>query len=47
MNGYEFRFVPDWGNSRSVIQDAYLNIHYFDELQFQVGKFRPTVGYEA
>lgn len=43
---YEFRFVPDWGNNRSVIQDAYLNIHYFDEVQLQIGKFRPQLGYE-
>lgn len=43
---YEFRLVPDWGNNRSVIQDAYLNIHHLDEVQLQIGKFRPPVGYE-
>lgn len=43
---YEFRFVPDWGNNRAVIQDAYLNIHYIDEMQLQGGKFRPPIGYE-
>ena len=43
---YEFRFLPDWGIGKQVIQDGYLNIHYWDELQFQVGKFKQPVSYE-
>jgi phosphate-selective porin OprO/OprP len=43
---YEFRFLPDWGNGKQVIQDGYMNIHYWDELQFQVGKFKEPVSYE-
>ncbi len=46
FKNYELRFVPDWGNGRSLIQDAYINIHHFDEVQLQIGKFRPPVGYE-
>lgn len=43
---YEFRFLPDWGNNKSVIQDAYLNIHHWDQFQFQVGKFKEPVSFE-
>ena len=43
---YEFRFLPDWGNNKSVIQDAYLNVHYWDQFQLQAGKFKEPVSYE-
>jgi phosphate-selective porin OprO/OprP len=43
---YEFRFLPDYGQGKAVIQDAYLNIHYWDEFQFEVGKFKQPVSYE-
>ena len=43
---YEFRFLPDWGSNRTVIQDAYMNVHYWDQFQFQVGKFKQPVSYE-
>ncbi len=43
---YEFRFLPDFGQGKATIQDSYLNVHYIDALQFQVGKFKEPVSYE-
>lgn len=43
---YEFRFLPDFGQSKATIQDSYLNIHYLDAFQFQAGKFKEPVSYE-
>jgi phosphate-selective porin OprO/OprP len=43
---YDFRFLPDFGQGKAVIQDSYMNIHYWDEFQFEVGKFKQPVSYE-
>jgi phosphate-selective porin OprO/OprP len=51
---YEFRLLPDFSNAQSTtsttaqtrIQDAYLNIHYWDGLQLEAGKFKQPVSYE-
>lgn len=43
---YEFRLLPEWGNNRATIQDAFVNVHYWDQLQFQAGKFKEPVSYE-
>ncbi len=43
---YEFRLLPDFGNGKVVMQDCFLNIHYWDEFQFMVGKFKEPVSYE-
>jgi phosphate-selective porin OprO/OprP len=43
---YEFRFLPDFGLGKAVIQDSYLNVHYWDALQFEVGKFKQPFSYE-
>ncbi|HEV3262452.1 MAG TPA: porin, partial [Gemmataceae bacterium] len=43
---YEFRLLPDFGQGRAVVQDAYMNIHYWDAFQFEVGKFKQPVSYE-
>jgi phosphate-selective porin OprO and OprP len=43
---YEFRFLPDFGNGQVVIQDAYANVHYEDDIQLQVGKFKQPISYE-
>ena len=43
---YEFRFLPDFGQGKTVIQDCYMNVHYWDEFQFEVGKFKEPVSYE-
>jgi phosphate-selective porin OprO/OprP len=43
---YEFRFLPDFGQGKAVIQDSYMNVHYWDQLQFEVGKFKQPFSYE-
>lgn len=43
---YEFRFLPDFGLGKAVIQDAFMNVHYWDEFQFTIGKFKEPVSYE-
>ncbi len=43
---YEFRFLPDFGQNSPIIQDAYLNVHYCDELQFEIGRFKQPISYE-
>jgi phosphate-selective porin OprO/OprP len=43
---YEFRFLPDFGQNQPIIQDAYLNIHYCDEIQFEIGRFKQPISYE-
>lgn len=43
---YDFRLLPDFGQGQSRIQDAYLNVHYWDEIQFESGKFKQPFSYE-
>jgi phosphate-selective porin OprO and OprP len=43
---YEFRLLPDFGQGQSRIQDAYLNIHYWDAIQFEAGKFKQPFSFE-
>ncbi|HKB06280.1 MAG TPA: porin [Gemmataceae bacterium] len=43
---YEFRLLPDFGQGQARIQDAYLNVHYWDALQFEAGKFKQPFSYE-
>lgn len=43
---YEFRFMPDFGNGTTRLQDSYLNMHYWDEFQFEVGKFKQPFSLE-
>jgi len=46
FNYYEFRFLPDFGQGKAVIQDSYLNVHYWDAFQFTAGKFKQPFSYE-
>jgi phosphate-selective porin OprO/OprP len=52
---YEFRFLPDFGQGRFLppvgtaqpaIQDGYMNVHYWDAFQVEVGKFKQPFSYE-
>ncbi len=45
---YEFRVLPDFAGSNfsKSITDAYLNIHYWDGLQVELGKFKQPFSYE-
>lgn len=43
---YDFRIMPDFGNGTTVLQDAWLDIHYFDNARLEAGKFKSPVGLE-
>jgi len=43
---YEFRLLPDFGQSQPTLQDAYINVHYIDAFQVEAGKFKQPFSYE-
>jgi phosphate-selective porin OprO/OprP len=43
---YDFRFTPDFGQGRTVIQDAFVTGRFDPSFQVTVGKFKPPVGLE-
>jgi len=43
---YEFRFLPDFGQGTALVQDAYMNVHYLEALQFEIGRFKQPFSYE-
>ncbi|HXN07304.1 MAG TPA: porin, partial [Nitrospiria bacterium] len=43
---YDFRLLPDFGNGQTVLQDAYLDIHYWPDVRLKGGKFKSPVGLE-
>jgi len=43
---YEFRFLPDFGQGTTIVQDAYMNVHYWDAFQAEIGRFKQPVSYE-
>jgi phosphate-selective porin OprO/OprP len=43
---YDFRFTPDFGQGRTVIQDAYVTGRFRPEFQLTAGKFKAPVGLE-
>ena len=43
---YDFKIMPDFGQGRSVIQDAYVNARFHTAAQVQMGKFKSPVGLE-
>jgi phosphate-selective porin OprO/OprP len=43
---YEFRFVPDFGQGRTVIQDAYVAGHFNPAFELRLGKYKSPVGLE-
>jgi phosphate-selective porin OprO/OprP len=46
LGAYEFRFLPDFGQGQARIQDAYINVHYWDAFQVEAGKFKQPFSYE-
>ncbi len=42
----QFRVMPDFGEGRSSVQDAYLELHLSDALRIRAGKYKPPVGLE-
>jgi phosphate-selective porin OprO/OprP len=47
-NYFEFRLLPDFAGSTVAksITDAYMNVHYWDAFQFEIGKFKQPFSYE-
>lgn len=43
---YDFKFMPDFGQGRTVIQDAYVTARFKPEFQVTAGKFKSPVGLE-
>ena len=45
---YEFRLLPDFAGTvpTTSITDAYMNVHYWDAFQFEIGKFKQPLSYE-
>ena len=43
---YDFKFMPDFGQGRAVIQDAYVTARFQPGAQLTVGKFKSPVGLE-
>jgi phosphate-selective porin OprO/OprP len=43
---FDFKLMPDFGQGRTVIQDAYVNARFWPGAQLQVGKFKSPVGLE-
>ncbi len=37
---YDFRFLPDFGQGQTRLQDGYMNSHYWQEFQFTAGTFK-------
>jgi phosphate-selective porin OprO/OprP len=42
----DFRVMPDFAGSSFTLYDAYVNFHYIQQAQLEVGKFKPPVGLE-
>src|SRR5205085_12366547 len=38
--------LPDFGLGQARVQDAYLNVHYWDAFQVEAGKFKQPFSYE-
>jgi phosphate-selective porin OprO/OprP len=43
---YDFRITPDFGQGRTVIQDAYVTARFKPQVQVTAGKFKAPVGLE-
>jgi phosphate-selective porin OprO/OprP len=43
---FDFRIMPDFGDGKVVLQDAYLDFHYWPEARLRAGKFKAPFGLE-
>ncbi len=43
---FDFRIMPDFGGGGATLYDAWGNIHFWDQLQLKVGKFKEPLGIE-
>ena len=43
---YDFNITPDFGQGRVLLQDAWVNLNYFPQAQFQAGKYKAPLDLE-
>ena len=43
---YELRLLPEFGQGNPRIVDSFVNVHYWDEFQFEAGKFKQAFSLE-
>ncbi len=43
---YDFKFMPDFGQGKTVVQDAYVNARFNPGAQLELGKFKAPIGLE-
>jgi phosphate-selective porin OprO/OprP len=43
---YDFMLMPDFGQGKVVLQDAYLNLTYYKQAQLQAGKYKAPLDLE-
>jgi phosphate-selective porin OprO/OprP len=43
---YEFRLLPDFGQGVARVFDSYMNVHFRDAFQVEIGKFKQPFSYE-
>jgi phosphate-selective porin OprO/OprP len=43
---YDFKFMPDFGQGKTVVQDAYVNARFTPGAQLELGKFKAPIGLE-
>jgi phosphate-selective porin OprO/OprP len=46
FKNYEFRFLTEFGQGQIRLVDGYLNVHYWDAVQWEFGKFKQPFSYE-
>jgi phosphate-selective porin OprO/OprP len=46
LDHYDVRFMPDFAGGKLVVQDAYVAVHYCDEIVVRFGKFKVPFGLE-
>lgn len=46
FKNFDFKVMPDFGQGKSVIQDAYLDAHFLPWLSLRAGKYKAPVGLE-
>ncbi|MCU0230424.1 MAG: OprO/OprP family phosphate-selective porin [Acidobacteria bacterium] len=43
---FDFKLMPDFGEGKTVIQDAYVDVKLAPEFRIRIGKYKPPVGLE-
>jgi phosphate-selective porin OprO/OprP len=43
---FEYKLMPDFGEGKTVLQDAYVDVKLAPEFRIRVGKYKPPVGLE-